>query len=48
MESQSLARDIQQKADHTPCESREHDFVIALTDDQLEEISGEIVAVASY
>lgn len=48
MESQSLARDIQQKADRTPCESREHDLVIALTKDQLEEISGGIIVVASY
>ena len=48
MESQSQSRDLLQTADHTHRESREHDSVITLTEEQLEEISGGIVVVASY
>ena len=40
MESQSQSRDLHQAADHIHRESREHDLVITLTEEQLEEISG--------
>ena len=48
MESKPQARDLHQIADRTLPESREHELVITLTEEQLEEISGGIVVVASY
>lgn len=48
MESQSQSRDLLQTADHTHRESREHDLVITLTEEQLEEISGGCVLVLQY
>ena len=45
MESQSQSRDLLQTADHTHRESSEHDLVITLTEEQLEEISGGYVMV---
>lgn len=48
MESQSQSRDLLQTADHTHRESREHDLVITLTEDQLEEISGGMVMEVQY
>jgi hypothetical protein len=48
MENKSQARDLLQTAGRTHPESREHELVIALTEDQLEEISGGMVMVQTY
>jgi hypothetical protein len=48
MESKSQTRDFQQTADGTLPESRQHDLVIALTEEQLEGISGGMVIVQFY
>ena len=48
MENKSQARDLRQTADRTHSESREYELVIALTEDQLEKISGGMVMVQTY
>jgi hypothetical protein len=48
MESKPQARDFRQTADRSLPESREHDLVIALTEEQLEGISGGMVMVQTY
>ncbi len=48
MESKLQARDLHQTADRTLPESREHELVIALTEEQLEEISGGTAMVVQY
>jgi len=48
MESTPQARDLHQTADRTLPESGEHELVVTLTEDQLQEISGGLVMVAQY
>jgi hypothetical protein len=48
MESKPQARDLQYTEDRTLQESREHDLVIALTEQQLEGISGGMALVLLY
>ena len=48
MESQSQSRDLLQTADHTHPESREHELVVTLTEEQLKEISGGSAIVMMY